>query len=474
VSQITLIDFDIHAQALDIPNKDVKSAFKLKEQAHFLQALEKQGIEKSAYGQSITAMILCYEDDNRNITGALRLRIKTQQSRWAIAPIFVEMTQDLEALSIPVNKTPYFDEVVQQFGQVEQTCTWQEIVEGSSDELAQYLHKAYNARYGNSTAWTDLEETYRDANRGAADHLSVKLASVGYWVSGDPSHWSRSVDITVDQEAKEMMATLEHRRWNAERILNGWQYGTTRDNSRKIHPGIIPFDQLPESEKDKDRTNINDLQYYFASDKPKDVINTALSALRQQWLGKKKGAKVQPAVKIALMVNGEQAALKTRLFELITRIFKEYEEYHITLMTTLQNPLDIEFAQKGTGSLIIPRAYPYNLQRDEEGVEPEIIKQQLSLSQKADWVIDLVPAGEKVIGLSLKERALLRQRAVIYQLERADVVIIVGENAQWLKWRQGKETIPAELSSLPASLRGSRKIPKKGWIVNEEDVQTIN
>jgi hypothetical protein len=465
---------DIHAHALDAANKDVLSAFNLKEQAHFLQALEMQGIEESAYGQSLTAMLLCFEDDYRNITGALRLRIKSQQSRWALAPIFVEMIQDLQALSVSVDETPYF-------GQVEQICTWQEMVEGSSDDLAQFLHNAYNARYGNNqgTPWSQLSETFRDANRGAADHLGVKLASVGYWVSGDPSNWSRNVDLTVDPDAKELMAILEHRRWCAERLLNGWQYGSIRDNGRKIHPCIVPFDQLPESEKEKDRSNINDLQDYFASDIPKDVMNTALLALRKQWLGKKTGAKVLPAVSIALVVNGDQPALKTRLFELISQLFKDYEDYHITLMTALLNPLDIEFAQlaqTGSDSLIIPRAYPYDLQRDEDGVDAELIKSQLELSKKADWLIDLVPAGEKVIALSLKERALLRIRAVIYQLERADVVIFVGENAQWLKWRQGKETVPVALSSLPPSLHGTRKeqMPHDGWLVNDENVQPIS
>ena len=79
-------------------------------------------------------------------------------------------------------------------------------------------------------------------------------------------------------------------------------------------------------------------------------------------------------------------------------------------------------------------------------------------------MIDLVPAGENIIALSLKKRAVLRQRAVIYQLERADVVIMVGENPQWLKWRKGQEAIPAELSSIPASL--SREIPNELIVVS--------
>jgi len=44
------------------------------------------------------------------------------------------------------------------------------------------------------------------------------------------------------------------------------------------------------------------------------------------------------------------------------------------------------------------------------------------------------------------------------------VVILVGEQGQiqqWLNWRQGKEAIPVELSSLPAALRSKREMPRE-------------
>ena len=122
------------------------------------------------------------------------------------------------------------------------------------------------------------------------------------------------------------------------------------------------------------------------------------------------------------------------------------------------------FEKKVAGNLIIPRAYPFDLQKD-ENVETTIINRQIEISKKAEWVIDLVPAGERVIALSLGERALLRQRAIIYQLERADVVILVGKNSEWIGWRQGKDKIPAELSSIPPFLRGGRRIPRQLIIV---------
>ena len=41
--------------------------------------------------------------------------------------------------------------------------------------------------------------------------------------------------------------------WSWDKRLNGWIYGNVKDNTNKIHPGLIPFEELAESEKEKDR-----------------------------------------------------------------------------------------------------------------------------------------------------------------------------------------------------------------------------
>ena len=44
---------------------------------------------------------------------------------------------------------------------------------------------------------------------------------------------------------------------------------------------------------------------------------------------------------------------------------------------------------------------------------------------------------------------------------------MLGENQQWIKWRQGEEAIPAELSSIPASL--NRKIKDSQIYLKPQD-----
>lgn len=51
----------------------------------------------------------------------------------------------------------------------------------------------------------------------------------------------------------EKIAENVHDVWAAGRIAEGWIYGAKKDIKRKITPLLIPYDELPESEKEYDR-----------------------------------------------------------------------------------------------------------------------------------------------------------------------------------------------------------------------------
>lgn len=54
-------------------------------------------------------------------------------------------------------------------------------------------------------------------------------------------------------ELTELLARHTHDVWARLRYAQGWQYGPVRDDAAKRHPCLIPYEQLPESEKDADR-----------------------------------------------------------------------------------------------------------------------------------------------------------------------------------------------------------------------------
>ena len=62
------------------------------------------------------------------------------------------------------------------------------------------------------------------------------------------------VRLSAELEALiELLAAHVHDVWAQRRIEEGWTYGRHRDDVAKTHPGLVPYDELSESEKEYDR-----------------------------------------------------------------------------------------------------------------------------------------------------------------------------------------------------------------------------
>jgi RyR domain-containing protein len=55
-------------------------------------------------------------------------------------------------------------------------------------------------------------------------------------------------------ELTEQLAENAHEVWAQRRMAEGWRYGPRRDEDKKEHPSLVPYDELPESEKEYDRS----------------------------------------------------------------------------------------------------------------------------------------------------------------------------------------------------------------------------
>lgn len=122
--------------------------------------------------------------------------------------------------------------------------------------LARMIHEDWRSKQDHSekkeadVIWEDLPQTYRDSNRMQAMDMVRKLTTMGYrCISGNTN--GPVVSFTVDEV--ERMARMEHDRWMKEKMAAGWTYGPDRNNALKIHPLLVPYDQLDEKAKDMDR-----------------------------------------------------------------------------------------------------------------------------------------------------------------------------------------------------------------------------
>jgi ryanodine receptor 2 len=64
-----------------------------------------------------------------------------------------------------------------------------------------------------------------------------------------------SVSLTPEILAlTERLAENTHDLWAQQRISQGWTFGEQRDDELKLHPCLVPYSELPDSEKELDRT----------------------------------------------------------------------------------------------------------------------------------------------------------------------------------------------------------------------------
>lgn len=54
----------------------------------------------------------------------------------------------------------------------------------------------------------------------------------------------------------EQLSEQVHESWAATRIAQGWSYGPSRNDATLQHPGLVPYSELTESEKDVDRATV--------------------------------------------------------------------------------------------------------------------------------------------------------------------------------------------------------------------------
>jgi hypothetical protein len=69
----------------------------------------------------------------------------------------------------------------------------------------------------------------------------------------DTSHVALSRDL---EQLVERLAENNHDHWARQRIDEGWRYGAERNDNDKQHPDLVPYNQLPETEKEYDRKTV--------------------------------------------------------------------------------------------------------------------------------------------------------------------------------------------------------------------------
>jgi hypothetical protein len=140
------------------------------------------------------------------------------------------------------------------------------------DLLARAVHRLYlEQRLGagelfgstpSMSEWESLPEEFKDSSREQARNTAHALERIGYAIR--PADTGLGVTALTDDEV-EILSQLAHERWTRERLRNGWRYGDARDDDRRVHPDLIPWEQLPSDRRDIDRQLVRQLPRIVAA-----------------------------------------------------------------------------------------------------------------------------------------------------------------------------------------------------------------
>jgi len=133
------------------------------------------------------------------------------------------------------------------------------------EKLAIEIHKLYNQKalerepdhpleYPN---FSDLPDSLKYSNLRQAIGLAEKLDMIGFEIRPAGSEGEQLQEIP--EEHVENLAILEHERWIEERRAGGWTFGKIKDTAKKITPYMVPYSQLSEDIKEKDRDVIRNI-----------------------------------------------------------------------------------------------------------------------------------------------------------------------------------------------------------------------
>jgi serine phosphatase RsbU (regulator of sigma subunit) len=204
---------------------------------------------------------------------------------------------------------------------------------------SRYLHEIRNQNVkaedyifynpGNSqneyvSEFDDLPDEIKFSNIDNAVHIPTKLLSIGYKIRQVKKGF-KSFALHLNEEEIETMARVEHMRWSWEKRLNGWTFGINKDDIKKTHPSLIPYEQLSESEKEKDRELVklipaflqdidfeafpvspNRIKKLSYAIKPQSIIHKILDETRELNKQIKRIATLTPAIEKMIKIRNEK------------------------------------------------------------------------------------------------------------------------------------------------------------------------
>ena len=219
-------------------------------------------VHPSAPDSYIEQIFVCYDDEELALRKALATARPPSLRSVVVRvnrnnPLATEFSPDRQPSDSPMYAL-YGDLIV--FSELDRLIDPAESTDDRLELLASAIHANYvrlrldsgEARSDNEAlvAWNILPEKYRSENYDQARDIEAKLHSIGL---ASARMTAEPEPFAFTEDELERLARMEHERWMRERVDSGWRFGPVRDNEALIHPDLLPYGELSESAREKDR-----------------------------------------------------------------------------------------------------------------------------------------------------------------------------------------------------------------------------
>lgn len=214
----------------------------------------------------VTRAYVCLEDEGRALTAALALHAAPDA---VSVPVVATVADASAGVAVALQREDGRAANITAFGLLTEATSPELLLRGTTEILARAKHEQYLrdgvARgdtiesYPNMCAWEELTEDSREDNRKFVDGIGEKLRQAGCMLVPMSLRDPDEPLFEFDDEEMELLARGEHDRWMRAKLEDGWRFGSPRDDARKLHDKMVPWEQLSESDRDRDREPIREL-----------------------------------------------------------------------------------------------------------------------------------------------------------------------------------------------------------------------
>jgi hypothetical protein len=202
------------------------------------------------------AILVAYSDEARGLATALALRAATRQ---ADIPVTLAVREESGGVADSARASG-----IRAFGIFTRALGVAFLDRGMNEVMARAAHEEYvRAREAagetpgdnpSLVPWESLPHSLRQSNRRQVDGIGPKLAAINGVIVPAPLVRATGEDFRFTDEELDRLAVLEHDRWHRDLTDEGWRRtAEAKDPDHLRHPSLIPWTEISEEERQKDR-----------------------------------------------------------------------------------------------------------------------------------------------------------------------------------------------------------------------------